>query len=243
VPALSALRRVATLATLVLALAPVAGADAETQASVEPAFSPSTLGVSTRLTLELTLGGGHEGVPPPTRQIVVHLPAGLGIHLGSVATCAPARLAARGPGGCPKRSLIARGSSTVEVHAGSQTIPEHAAVSVVRAPSRGGHPTIAILASGKTPLDQNTLSIGTLSADKAPYGSKLTIAVPPIPSLALEPDASIVSFTITMGTGSPAAAGLVTVPGTCPGGGFPFAVDFGFVDATASTASVSVPCP
>ena len=84
--------------------------------------------------------------------------------------------------------------------------------------------------------------------DHAPYGHKLIVSIPPIPTLVYEPDASIVSLSLTIGgvgarPRAHAAAGTITVPRRCPAGGFPFAANFAFADETAASATARVRCP
>lgn len=242
------MRSLAALASCCFIAVPAASAHAEIDAALRPSFLPDTLGASTALTFAFRLHGGVEGVPPPTSRIVVHLPAGLGIDLRGVATCEPARLRRIGPVGCSARSLIGRGDAVLEAHAGSQSIPEQAVIWAFRGPDRGGRPTIEILSRGDTPLQQQTVSTAALRPDRAPYGHKLIFAIPRIPTLVYEPDASIVSLSLTIGgigagPRAHAAAGSITVPRRCPSGGFPFAADFAFADETAASATARVRCP
>jgi hypothetical protein len=135
----------------------------------------------------------------------------------------------------------------VEVHAGSQTIPEEALLAALRTPDRGGHPSFALFGRGQTPLEQQTTSIAVLSRDGAPYGSKLTVSIPPIPSVMYEPDASIISSSLTLGAAHPGSGAhsfaAVTVPRRCPAAGFPFAADFAFADGTSAHAAARIRCP
>src|SRR5262249_34685495 len=162
--------------------------------------------------------------PAPLRAMVVHLPAGIGIHLQGAARCARARLEHRGAAGCPSRSRVGRGQAVLAVHAGSQTVPEEAAVSAVRGPDAGGRPSLLIYGKGDTPLDESTISTAVLGPDRAPYGSQLRVSIPAIPTLMYEPDASILSMSLTIGrvAGAPkarAGAGEIAVPRRCPRGG------------------------
>jgi hypothetical protein len=229
-----------------LAAAPAAGAQA-TEASIHPSFTPNRLAAAAAFRFAFALTGGEGNVPPPVRRVLVRLPAGFALDLRRVATCASSRLRDGGPGACPARSLVGRGHALLEVHAGSQSIPEEAQLSAVRATDRGGHPTFAIYGQGQTPLQQHSISTATLSRDAPPYGSRLTVSVPPIPTLVLEPDASILSFALTIGgpTGGPGgrAGPTVTVPRRCPRGGFPFAAEFQFTDGSHAAAAAHVPCP
>jgi hypothetical protein len=223
-------------------------AGAETVASIHASLAPDRLGASTAFTFAFSVSGGLESVPPPLRTLVVHLPAGLRIDLRGVPACTRARLRARGASGCPKGSQVGRGRAVLEVHAGSQTIPENASLWAVRIAGRGGGPAFAILGVGYTPLNQRSVSTVTVVADRPPYGSKLVIAVPPIPTVVFEPDASFLSSSLTVGAGAGrrgghSVAGAVIAPRHCPAGGFPFAADFGFSDGSALHASAVVSCP
>jgi hypothetical protein len=218
-----------------------AAAQAATVASIHPSLRPDRLGASTALTLALDYSDneeGEEGVPSPVRTIVVRLPAGLRIDLRGVQSCPVARLRRQGASGCPSGSLLGGGHAALEVHAGSQTLPEQAAAWAFRGPDRGASPTLEILSQGYTPLDERTLSTGVLESDRAPYGSRLTLSIPPIPTLVYEPDASITSLSLTIGR-----VGTVRLPSSCPAGGFAFAAVSTFADDSTVTATARAPCP
>jgi hypothetical protein len=219
-----------------------------TGASIHASFLPDRLGASTALTLTAAFSGGAEGVPAPLRQAVLRLPAGLTINLRGSVTCPQSRLRRAGAAGCPAGSIVGRGHALTDVYAGSLTVPEEANVTVFRGPSHSGLQTFEIFGQGETPLYQSVISTAVLQPDSAPYGAKLTVSVPPIPTLVLEPDASIVSVSVTVGgigrkPKAHAAAGSIRVPRTCPAGGFPFAASFAFADRSATSASAAVACP
>jgi hypothetical protein len=217
-----------------------------TSASMHPSFLPNRLGASTAFTLAFRFFGGEEGVPAPLSAIVVHLPAGLSVNLRGVATCPSSRLRATGAP-CPSSSVLGRGRALLDVHAGSQTIGEEAMIRIFRGPNQGNHPTLEILSHGETPLDQSTTSTAILARDRSPYGSKLTISIPPIPTVMYEPNASVTSLSLTIGTvgRSPRghAAGVIVLPRSCPAAGFQFAASFAFADESAANATAKVPCP
>jgi hypothetical protein len=246
-----ATRAWAALTALLLALAAcivAAPATAQTVgADIHPSFLPNRLASETAFTFAFGLHGGEEEVPPPLSGIVVHLPAGLAFDLRRGAECPPSRLRHGGPAACPTSSLIGRGHAMLEVHAGSQAIGEEAVLWALRAPDRGRRSSFEVFGSGQTPLDQQTTSIAVVSPDGAPYGSKLTVSIPPIPTVMYEPDASIISFSLTLGaahSGSRARVfAAVTVPRRCRAGGFPFAADFAFADGTSAHAAARIPCP
>lgn len=222
-------------------------AQTETAASMRPSLLPDRLGASTALTLAFRFSGGAEGVPEPLRGMVVRLPAGLTINLRGAGICPPSRLRSRGAGGCESKSLVGRGHALMKVHAGSLAVGEEATVWIYRGPNRGPHQTLEIFSQGETPLDESTIATGVLAPDGGQYGSKLTVSVPAIPTLVLEPDASFASLSLTVGgIGRPrahAAAGSILVPHSCPAGGFPFAADFTFTGGATASASTTVACP
>jgi hypothetical protein len=244
-------RNTALLAAVAAACAAFAAAPtparADVHAIIQPSFRPDRLGARTAFTFAFRLGGHEREPPPQLSRVVVHLPAGLGFDLRGVATCAASRLRRYGARGCSQRSLIGRGLALLEAQAGSQPIPEEATIWAFRGPDRGGRPSLEILGQGETPLAQRAIAVATLSGDGRPYGSKLTVSIPPIPTLVYEPNASIVSFSLTIGgeagPRAHAAAAAVTVPHRCRPGGFPFAASFAFEDTTTASAAARVPCP
>lgn len=243
---------VATTLAACCACAATASASAvtqtETNASIRPSLLPDRLGASTALTLAFRFSGGAEGVPAPLRGMVVHLPAGLTVNLRRTGVCPPSQLRSRGASGCGSKSLVGRGHALMKVHAGSLAVPEEASVSIFRGPNRGSHQTLEILSQGSTPLDESTIVTGVLTPDGGQYGSKLTMSVPAIPTLVLEPDASFVSLSLTVGgigrrPRAHAAAGSILVPRSCPAAGFPFAAEFTFAGGSTASASATVACP
>ncbi len=215
---------------------------------MRPSLLPDRLGASTALTLAFRFSGGDEGVPAPLSAMVVRLPAGLKIDLHGVGTCAKSRLRRRGAAGCPAGSLVGRGHALMSVHAGSLAVGEESTITIFRGPNRGARPTLEIFGHGETPLDQSSISTAVLEPAGAPYGLKLTVSIPAIPTLVLEPNASFVSLSLTVGGvgHSPrahAAAGAILVPRSCPAGGFPFAASFAFADGSAARASATAACP
>ncbi len=236
------MRRLGLLLTTVCLFGSAAvAANAETVAAVKPSFSPDRLGASTVFTLGLNFGGAHQRIPAPVRTSVVHLPAGLGLNMRGIGICRPERLRKHGPSGCPASSLLGRGHALLEAQAGALVITESATLEAFRGPNRAGHPMLEVTGQGLTPLVERITFTGLVVADRAPYGLKVKMTIPPIPTLPTEPSASTVSFSLTFGGAG--AHKTVTVPSQCPVGGFPFAADFGFNDGSSATASSAVACP
>jgi len=235
----------ACLAAGALAAAPAALAE-EAAVSLQPSLLPDRLGASTAFTLSYRFSGGEEGIPPPLRQVTVRLPAGLRILAGGVKICQPARLKRKGPSGCPAGSQVGNGHAHMEVHAGSQAVPEQATLWVFRGPNHAGQLSFLIFGQGYTPLYQSAVSTEVLETDNPPYGWRTVVAVPPIPTVMYEPDASFLSLSLTFTGDSPrahAAAGKIVIPASCPAGGFPFATEVAFADGTTAQSTATVPCP
>jgi hypothetical protein len=234
------------LAVCALAAPRPGAALAATQASLHASLSPERVGASAALTIAVRFSGGTEGVPAPLRAYTLHLPAGLGISLRGGATCSRSALGRRGAAGCPAAALLGRGHARMEVHAGSQTIPEQATLWAFRGRSGSGSQTLEILGEGSTPLNERTVSTGVLRGDGGPFGSRLAVTIPRIPTVALEPDASFDTFSLTLGGAASRARGAgapIRVPGRCPSGGFPFAADLTFADGSSTRAATAVRCP
>jgi hypothetical protein len=221
-------------------------APASTSATIAPSLTPNRLGARGALTFTIHYSGGELGVPSPVRRTVLRLPAGLSLDIPHLSSCTAARLRARGPSGCPSQSEIGGGYALVETHAGTETITEEIALSAFLGPPRNFQPTLEILAQGYTPLDERMIFSGAVLPADAPYGEELTLSIPPIPTLVFEPDASIVTFSLTIGTSGrhrTSGANTVLVPSTCPMGGFPFAAEFSYADGAGGSALATTPCP
>jgi hypothetical protein len=239
---LAALALGAPLACTVQATA----AQAQTSATLTPTLSPDRLNARGALTLAVGYAADGLGVPSPVRKAVIALPAGLGLHVPSLRSCSPTRLRARGASGCPSQARLGSGHALVESTAGSQLITENIDLSLFIGPLQSFQPTFEMLGQGSTPLEKRILIAGTVASGDAPYGEELVMSIPPIPTLPLEPEASLASLTLTVGTSAhrlARAANTVVVPSSCPAGGFPFAAEFTYADGSTGKAIATVPCP
>jgi hypothetical protein len=236
----------ATLGALAICAALAGPAQATTTATITPSLTPDRLGARAALTLAIDYAGGELGVPSPVRRSILQLPAGLRLEIPTLRSCAAARLRAGGERSCPAQSKIGSGRALAAVHVGTLTLTEPVTLWAFLGPLRNLQPTFEILAQGYSPLDERLLFSGTVLPGKAPFGEQLTLSIPPIPSLPLEPDVSIVTFTLTIGTSrEPRAHGAdtVVVPSSCPSGGFPFAAEFTYADGSSGTALATSACP
>jgi hypothetical protein len=217
-----------------------------TTATVTPSLSPDRAGARAALTFTIRFMGGEFGVPSQVRHSVLRIPAGMSLDIPSLRACTAARLRAHGPKGCPAQSQIGSGHALAETHAGSQITTEEVELHAFLGPPDNLQPTFEIFAQGYTPLDESVVFTGTVLTASAPYGEELELSIPPVPSLPLEPDASIVTFSLTVG--APRRHGrhsqsTVSVPRRCPAGGFPFAAQFTYADGSDGEALARVPCP
>jgi hypothetical protein len=241
----------ASVSTSAPALAPApapAPPPAQTSATITPSLSPDRLRARASLTLTIrysTTTIGLFGVPPPVVRTAVRLPAGLDLDIPSLLSCSPARLRSRGPGACPAQAQIGHGNALIETHVGTVNLPEPIALNAFLGPLQGGQQVLDILGQGYSPFDERLVFTGAVLFVAAPYGEELVLSIPSIPTLRFEPDASIVTFTLTIGAHGRAArhANTLLVPSTCPAGGFPFAAEFTYADGTSGSALARAACP
>jgi hypothetical protein len=245
----------AIAATLVLP----AAALATTSAAITVGLSPNKLGAGTKVNFTVTSTNSTGGMPAPSQQAVIHLPGGLKIDTDGFPVCTKATLDSKGPTGCPKGAQVGGGSSVLVAQLGPQTITENATVQAFV----GGKGKLELYANGQTPISQQLTLEGTLGPDSAPYGQQLVVLIPPIPTVPGGPNASIQTFSTSIGAsrkatkkkGKKAAlaakkkkkaksttVNLVTAPSKCPAGGFKWGGDFTYSDGASSVTAIS-PCP
>jgi hypothetical protein len=235
----------ALAATAICAL-PAAGARAGASATITPSLSPDRLSAKGALTITIHYAESESGVPSPVRRSVLRFPIGLGVEIPHLRSCSIARLRSRGPSGCSAQSLLGHGHALAEAQAGSQLIAEDISLWLFLGPFHNLQPSFEILGQGYTPFDERVVLTGTVLPDSPPYGEDLVMSIPSIPTLPLEPDASIVTMSLTVGVSKPRhprTANTVVVPSKCPPGGFPFAAEFTYADGSKGSTLATAPCP
>ena len=179
-------------------LAAPAGALAATQLSIAPKLS-GRLGGAGAISFNLTNTNTLGGLPSPmTAPFVAHLPAGIAYNVSSFGTCSLAVInAATGstPPRCPAASQIGTGTATLGVVIGGVPLNETAPARIYL--TRKSPVTIQFWASGTTPIAETLSFPGTLSRDSAPYGQRLTVQVPTIPTVPGGPNAATLTFDTT----------------------------------------------
>jgi hypothetical protein len=216
-------------------------------ATITPSLSPDRLGAEGALRLTVNFGAGlPSGIPLPVRRAVLRFPSGLGIEIPHLRSCSIARLRKQGPNGCSSQSELGRGHALAEAMAGSQLITEDISLWLFLGPFHNLEPSFEILGQGITPFDERVVLTGTVVPDHPPYGEDLVLSAPPIPTVPLEPDASIASMSLTVGTNKsphPNQANTIVVPSSCPTGGFPFAAEITYADGSSGSALANAACP
>jgi len=227
------------------------------QATLHASFSPDRLGVGTTITFGFHLSTAEGAAPPPLTKIDLRMPAGMNYTnttLG-LAICQPAALITRGVAGCPANSRLGSGSALVEVPFGVGAGHELPEVQAVAGPSPHGNLVVLFWANGLFPVSAQLTFAGEVLPDTGQFGSQLDTHVPLVASIPGGPDVSVVDVQSTIGpehlTYYKHVHGRlvafrprgVAVPEHCPTGGFPFAAEFTFQDASSTTAATTVPCP
>jgi hypothetical protein len=214
-------------------------------AAIAASFDPDRLGAMGALTVAIDLTGGTLSEAPPLRRVVLRLPAGLGVEVPHLRSCAPGRLQLLGARGCPAQSRLGVGHALVQAPLGSQLLGESVSLWVFLGPLRNLQPTFEILAQGYTPFDERQVFDGTVQPDQPPYGEDLVLSIPPIPTLALEPGASIASMSLTIGSsrGSARESNTTIEPKRCPRGGFPFAAELTYANGSIQDLDTATSCP
>ncbi|HEY3828135.1 MAG TPA: hypothetical protein VGL57_02955 [Solirubrobacteraceae bacterium] len=234
------------IVALAMCLALCPSAQAATSASIAPSLSPNRLHAKSALTLTIHYTSNEAGLPTPLRRAILRLPAGLSLDIPTLRSCGLAQLQAHGASGCPAQSAIGHGYALVAGSLGSQIATERVSLLAFLGPPRNLQPTFDILSQGYKPIGAQFVLSATNLPASAPYGEELVMSLPPIPTVPNEPDASILTFSLTIGASEPRhrhGATTVIVPSRCPPGGLPFAAEFSYADGSVSSAFATTPCP
>jgi hypothetical protein len=243
-------------AVLLCACLPAAARAAES-VTLNATLTPERLGQATTVGFGFQIAAPAGRTRPPLTQVDLRYPADLGIAVSGlgVATCSPATLEASGPSGCPADSRMGSGSALAEVPIGPAIQHETTDITIVRAPEQNGHLALFFSADGTSPIIAQIVLPALLLPTPAPFGGRVNIDVPLIPSLPEAPDVAIVWLRSTLGplhlTYYERVHGKVVayhpngilLPDSCPHGGFPFAATFAFQDGSHASARTTVPCP
>jgi hypothetical protein len=243
---------------LLLASACLPGAaQAAQSAKLTATLTPEHLGKGTTIGFSFQIETSTGQVPPPLTEVDLRYPNNLGIATSGLglATCTSATLEALGPGGCPTESLMGSGGAIAEIPIGPEVVHESAPVTIFRAPTEKGQIALLLYVDGGMPVDAQLVLPSLLLSAPAPFGGRVQIGVPLVPSLPDTPDVAVVQLSTTLGplgiTYYERVHGHriayrprgILLPDSCPHGGFPFAAELGFTDGSTARAHAVVPCP
>ena len=245
------------IATVMLCLSVCGTASAAQSVTLNATFTPEHLGQNTTIGFSFRIATPANKVPPPLTGVEISYPVNLGFALSELglATCATHTLEDYGPEGCPANSLMGYGNALAEIPIGPTIIHETGQVAILRTTNNAGHLGLLIAVNAETPISEQIVFPAVVLPATKPFGGRLDMSIPLIPSLPGAPDAAVVQFHSTLGplhlhyherihgrTIKFQPKGI-PLPNNCPHGGFRFSANFAFQDGTHSTALATVPCP
>jgi hypothetical protein len=196
------------------------------------------------------------GVPSPLTQLSIDIPPGVTYNFATTPTCSLSVInAATGtvPPKCPTGSQIGGGSAGVEAVLGGEQINETAKMYIYlikRSPVQ-----YQVWANGTTPILETLNFAGTFGPTSAPFAMKISVNVPPIPTVPGGPNASVTSLDFTVGGNHVALVKkgrkkvkqqvpLFILPKSCKTGSFlNYAAQATFQDQSTVPVSGKVACP
>jgi hypothetical protein len=219
-------------------------AHAATSATVTAALSPNRIGASGAVSVTTAFSDPAANLPAPVRSATLRFPAGLTLEVPHLRSCSESRLQALGARACPKASSLGRGRAAVAAYIGSQLVIENVSLHLFLGPLHNLRPTVEVFGQGVSPFAEQLVLDGSVFADAA-YGERLTLAIPPIPTVPPAPDASIQTFSLTVGANSWERRDRATVhvPKRCPAHGFPLVAEFAYADGSSGAVRTAIPCP
>ena len=234
-----------------------ATAGAAQTVTLHTSFTPDRLGASTTVGFGFQIASTSGGLPSPLTGLSLHLPPGIDYVTTTLglSICQPASLLEHGLSGCSPNSRLGFGSALVEVPFGTGSGHEIPNIQALMGPSHNGNIVVLFFANGQEPVYAQIVFQGELVAGSTAFGGDLDATIPLIPSVTNGPPVSILSVESTIGPshliyykhvhGKRVAFHPrgVSVPLSCPRGGFPFSANFSFLDGTSTVASSVVPCP
>jgi hypothetical protein len=232
-------------------------AQAKQTVKLTATLTPEHLGEGTTVGFNFRVVSPPGHVPSPAVVVDLRYPNDLGIALSGlgIETCRLAALEVFGLAACPADSRMGSGNATMEIQLGPEIVRERADIAVLRAPVKEGRFALIFYANGASPVEAQLALPAFLLTATEPFGGRVDIHVPLVPSLPESPDIALTHLQWTLGPGdltyyerlhgqtiSYVPRGI-QLPKSCPRGGFPFAATFAFLDGAHTTARTSVPCP
>jgi hypothetical protein len=244
------------LAALALALPALAsGASAAPTVGLKARFVPipgfpgtgDILGAGTAVQSEYSISGSeYGGFPPPLVGIDLLLPEGVVLYPQGFPACPPATL--EQVGRCAANTHAGPlGHAFGVVSFGAERVPEEVEIQPYYLSGSG----LALLVAGHSPVALEFIAKGHYVTAGGAFGEELVSEVPLVETVPGAPDASLESITLRVGSALAASAGTVyylTMPDTCPNGGFPIKAELMFAGLgglapQTVAATYAAPCP
>jgi hypothetical protein len=235
-----------TIATSLSACAVLAApAHGATTATVAAALSPNRLGANGAIGVTIAFSDPAASLPAPVRSATLRFPAGLTLEVPHLRSCSASRLQALGPGACPAASALGGGRAVVAAYIGSRLVSENVSLRLFLGPLHNLQPTVEVFGEGLSPFAEQVVLDGSVLVGSAPYGERLVLAIPPIATVSGAPDATIPTFSLTVGANARERRDRATVhvPRRCPARGFPFLAEFAYADGSSGAVRTAIPCP
>ena len=202
------------------------------------------LGAGAALKTEFTISGTeYGGFPPPLIGVEFYGPASAKLHPQGFGTCAATTIEASGPAACSRASVAGpKGSASGVVSFGAERVQETLSVQPFFAPGGG----LEFFADGVTPVSIELLSKGKVISASPPFGPTVVAEVPLVVTVPGALDGSAEAINVTVGAAyrkGRKTTYYITVPRSCPKGGFPLKATMSFLGGATAEASYKAPCP
>jgi hypothetical protein len=202
------------------------------------------LGAGAEAEVQDTIAGSeYGGFPSPLVQLVIDSPAGTKIAPAGFVTCAPAVLENSGPPGCPAKSIAGPlGEGLGVVSFGGEQVQERVTIQPFFAPAGD----LLFYADGSSPVSLQIVERAHWVSAPAGFGPELIAEIPLVQTVPGAPDASILSFTVTVGAAYRRAGrtvSYITLPARCPRGGLSIKSELGFFSGERTLVGYRQPCP
>lgn len=226
--------RILSLSLLLVALSAVPAGAVQSVQQLRGSLSPRKAGSAKKpapvaLTVNPFVELNAGDAPFATSSAVIWLDRNLRFAGAKTTSCTAAKAQM---GTCPTASRVGRGSAA-GVALG---LTENLSIVAYNGP-RGG--SLLMLVEGTEPLSIKEVLVGELTPARAPYGTKLSVTIPPglqqpVPGVF----ATLTDFKLTVGSKK---SRFVTLA-CCPKGGLRLAGDFAFTDDTSQRAETRAAC-
>ncbi len=172
--------------------------------------------------------------PATTETTTISFGKGISFNNTKFPTCSVSKInTTKSVTGCPKGSIVGKGTATADGLLAGQSIPENLTVTAVNAPSN----TLVLFVKGSSPLQIAGALTGKLSKTGGKYGSKLAVTIPSFLREVLPGTyAPLVKFDVSVKASATVKGAKVPYVETtgCTGGAWPFLGAFTY-DQTAPT--------